>query len=62
MVALRSAYIVLVKRPVSKRSLGISRFRRENNIKMDLKEIGLEGVDLFILLRARNSCGLLWIW
>jgi hypothetical protein len=45
MAALRNAYIVLAKRPVTKWPLGISRFRCEDSFKMDLKEIRCVGVD-----------------
>jgi hypothetical protein len=37
-------YRVLVGKPEGKRPLGIPRCRRENNIKMDLKEIEWECV------------------
>ena len=36
----RREYIVLVGRPEGKRPVGIPGYRRENNIKMDLKEMG----------------------
>jgi hypothetical protein len=35
----------LVGKTEGKRSLGRSRLRRENNIKMDLRELGWKGVD-----------------
>jgi hypothetical protein len=38
----RGVYRVLVGRPEGKRPLGRSRRRWEDNIKMDLKEIGIE--------------------
>jgi len=38
----RGAYSVLVGRPESKRQLGRPRRRWEDNIKMDLKEIGID--------------------
>jgi hypothetical protein len=37
-------YRVLVRRPKGKRPLGRSRHRWEDNIKMDLREIGIDGV------------------
>jgi hypothetical protein len=37
---------VLVGRPEGKRPLGKPRHRWEDNIKMDLREIGIDGVDL----------------
>jgi hypothetical protein len=36
----RNAYRILVEKPEGKRSLGTSRYRWEDNIKMDLREIG----------------------
>jgi len=41
----RGAYKVLVVRPEGKSPLGRSRLRWENNIKMDLQEGGLAGMD-----------------
>ena len=38
----RDAYRVLVGRPEGKRSLGISRRRGEDNIKVELKEVGCD--------------------
>jgi hypothetical protein len=38
----RGAYRVLVGRPEGTRSLGIPRRRWEDNIKMDLREIGID--------------------
>jgi hypothetical protein len=38
----RGVYRVLVERPEGKGSLGIPRRRWEDNIKMDLREIGIE--------------------
>jgi hypothetical protein len=37
----RGVYRVLVRRPEGKRPLGRPRSRREDNIKMDLREIGI---------------------
>ena len=39
----RGVYRVLVVRPEVKRSLGRPRHRWENNIKMDLQEVGCRG-------------------
>jgi hypothetical protein len=39
----RDIYRVLVKRSEEKRQLGISRRRWEDNINMDLREIGIDG-------------------
>jgi hypothetical protein len=41
----RNAYRILVGKPEGKRSLGIPRSRWMDNIKMDLKEIGWDGMD-----------------
>jgi hypothetical protein len=42
---IRNAYEVLVGKPEAKRSFERPRCRREENIKMDVKETGCEGVD-----------------
>jgi hypothetical protein len=39
----RGVYRVLVGRPESKRPLGRTRRRWEDNIKLDLREIGIDG-------------------
>jgi hypothetical protein len=41
----RDAYRILVGKPGRKRLLGRPRRRWVNNIKMDLREIGWDGVD-----------------
>jgi hypothetical protein len=41
----RNAYSILVGRPEGRRPLGRTRRRWEDNIGMDLREIGFEGVD-----------------
>jgi hypothetical protein len=41
----RVAYRVLVWRPEGKRPLGRPRRRWEDNIKMDLREIGIDGAN-----------------
>jgi hypothetical protein len=41
----RGVYRVLVGKPEGKRPLGRSRHRWEDNIKMDLREIGIDGVN-----------------
>jgi hypothetical protein len=41
----RGVYRVLVGRPEGKRSLGRTRCRWEDNIKMDLREIGVDGAN-----------------
>ena len=39
----RGAYRILVGKPEGKRQLGRPRHRLEDNIKMELQEVGLEG-------------------
>jgi hypothetical protein len=41
----RCVYRVLVRKPDGKRPLGRRRCRREDNIKMDLQEVGCGGMD-----------------
>jgi hypothetical protein len=42
----KCVYRILVGRPEGKRPLGRSRRRWEDNIKMDLREIGTDGGEL----------------
>jgi hypothetical protein len=49
----RDVYRVLVGRPEGKRSLERPRRRREDNIKMDLREIGIDGANWIRLARNR---------
>jgi hypothetical protein len=42
---MRSAYRILVGKPEGKRPLGRSGRRWEDKIKMDLTEVGVEGVN-----------------
>jgi hypothetical protein len=42
---MRNTYKILVGKPEGKRLLGRPTHGRENNIKMKLKDIGVEGVD-----------------
>jgi hypothetical protein len=49
----RGVYRVLVWRPEEKRSLGRSRCRWEDNIKLDLREIGIDGANCIRLARKR---------
>jgi hypothetical protein len=42
---MRNAYTIVVGKPEGKRPLGRPRHRWEDNIEMDLREIGLEVVD-----------------
>jgi hypothetical protein len=49
----KGAYKVLVGRPEGKRHLGTSRRRWEDNIKMDLREIGIDVVNWIRLAQDR---------
>jgi hypothetical protein len=44
---------VLVGRPEVKRSLGRPRRRQEDNIRMDLREIGIDGANWIRLVQDR---------
>jgi hypothetical protein len=55
----RGVYRVLLGRPESKRPLGRPRRRWEDNIKMDLMEIWIDGANWIRLLRIGFSGGLL---
>jgi hypothetical protein len=48
------AYNILVGRPEGRRPLGRPRCRWEDNIKMDLREIGFVGVDWIHLRQDRD--------
>jgi hypothetical protein len=50
----RGAYNILVGRPEGRRPLGRPRCRWEDNIKMDLREIGFEDVDWIHLAQDRD--------
>jgi hypothetical protein len=49
----RGIYRFLVGRPEGKRLLGRSRRRGEDNIKMDLREIGIDGTNWIQLAQDR---------
>ena len=51
----RGVYRVLVGKPEGKRPLGRPRHRWEDNIKMDLQEVGCEGLDWPELNQDRDS-------
>ncbi|KAJ4449084.1 hypothetical protein ANN_00479 [Periplaneta americana] len=51
----RNAYRVLVGRPEGKRPLGRSRRRWEDNIKMDLREVGYDDRDWINLAQDRDQ-------
>jgi hypothetical protein len=45
----KGAYCVLVDKPMGKRPLGRPRLRWEDNIKVDVQEVGFEGMDWIVL-------------
>jgi hypothetical protein len=51
----RNAYRILVGKPGGKRPLGRRRRRWEDNIRMDLREIGWGGMDQIDLAQDRNQ-------
>jgi hypothetical protein len=51
---LRNAYKILVRKTEGRRPLGRPRNRREDNIRMDLREVGWEGVDWMLLSEDRD--------
>jgi hypothetical protein len=50
----RNAYMILVGKPEGKRPLGSPRRRCMDNIKMDLREIGWDGMDWGDLAQDRD--------
>jgi hypothetical protein len=51
---MRNMYKSLVGRPRRTRPLRRSRHKCKDNIKIDLEEVGLEGVDWIHLVQDRN--------
>jgi len=51
----RGVYTVLVRKPEGKRSLRRPRSRWEDNIKMDLQEVGCGVMDWIELVQDRDS-------
>jgi hypothetical protein len=51
----RNAYRILVGKPEGKRQLGRPRRRWVNNIKMELREIGWDGVDWIDMAQDGNQ-------
>jgi hypothetical protein len=51
----RNSYRILVGKPEGKRSLGSPRLRWVDNIKMDLREIGWDGVGWIDLAQDRHQ-------
>ena len=52
----RGVYRVLVGKPEGKRPLGRPRFRWEDNIKIDLQEVGCGVMDWIGLAQDRDTC------
>jgi hypothetical protein len=52
---MRNAYRILVGKPEGKRQLGRPRRRLVDNIKMDLREIGWDGMDWINLVQDRDQ-------
>jgi hypothetical protein len=50
----RGVYRVLVRKPEGKRQLGRHRRRWEDNIRMDLQEVGCRGMDWIGLAQSRD--------
>jgi hypothetical protein len=50
----RGAYSILVGRPEGRNPLGTPRRRWEDNIKMDLQEVGWDGVAWIDLVQDRD--------
>jgi len=50
----RGVYRVLVGKPEGKGPIGRHRHRQEDNIKMDLKEVGCGGMDWIELAHKRD--------
>jgi hypothetical protein len=55
MEAKRNAYRILVGKPEGNRSLGRPKCKWVDNIKMDLREIGWDGMDWINLAQDRDS-------
>jgi hypothetical protein len=51
----RNAYRILVANPEGKRPLGRPRRRWVDNIKMNLREVGLNGVDWIDMAQDRDQ-------
>jgi hypothetical protein len=51
----RNAYRILVGKPEGKRPLERPRSRWVDNIKMDLREVGWDGMDWIVLAQNRDQ-------
>jgi hypothetical protein len=56
---MRNVYNILVRKPEGKRPIGRPRCRWKGNIRMNLREIGWEGMDRMHLAQDRISGGCL---
>jgi hypothetical protein len=54
----RTEYRILVGKPEGKRPVRRPRRRWVDNIQMDLREIGWDGVDWIDMAQNRDQCGL----
>jgi hypothetical protein len=52
---MRNAYMILVGKPEGKRPLGSPRRRWVDNIKLDIREIGWDGMDWIELAQDRDQ-------
>jgi hypothetical protein len=57
-----NVYRILVGKPQGKRPIGRHIRRWEDNITMNIREIGWGGVDWIHLARIGTSGGLFWTW
>jgi hypothetical protein len=55
----KDVYRILVGRPGGERPLGRPRHRWEDNMKMDVREIGIDGANWIQLAQDRSGGGLL---
>jgi hypothetical protein len=51
----RNSYMILVRKPEAKRPVGRPRRRWVDNIKMDLRELGWDGVDWINMTQDRDQ-------
>jgi hypothetical protein len=56
---MRNAYKILIGRQEGSRRLGRPGRRRKDFIKIDLREVGFEGVDCIHMAQDRNNGGLM---